>query len=330
MHLTLIVPGLLLPGEILTDTVFDLTAPSLSLILGRGQRNDLPSDWINRSFGLTSPLPAAALRKVGAGGTASGEWICLDPVHWQVAHTGISLADPARLGLTEEESAALIDAMQPLFAGWGELSASRPGHWELHLCRSLLLDTRPLPDCIGFSVDPALPAGLDGQEWRRLLAEAQTVLHAHPINRQRESLGKPVANSLWPWGQGSLPEKLQTDYAVIWSDDPVIAGLSAQADTPHLAPPATFQLASGEILCHLDLLAHPARMHDALSWRQALLTLERDWLTPALAALKKGECQALRLIGTAVHGTPKSVVYSLVRGNLWRFWRRPLPLTDLA
>jgi hypothetical protein len=329
MHLTLFVPGLLLPGEILADTVFDLTAPSLSLILGRGQRNDLPLDWLAGTFGLTNPLPAAALRKVGAGGTASGEWLCLDPVHLQVSREGISLADPIHLDLTAEESAALIEAMQPLFATWGELSASHPLHWELRLHRSLLLDTRALADCIGLAVDPELPAGLDGQEWRRLLAEAQTILHAHQVNRQREALGKPLVNSLWPWGQGKLPEKVHTDYAFIWSDDPVIAGLSAQVNIPCIAPPPCFQASGGEVMCHLASLVNPARMHDALAWRHTLMMLERDWLAPSVAALKKGECKALRLIGTDVHGTPKSVVYSLVRGNLWRFWRRPLPLTDL-
>ena len=67
MHLTLYVPGLLLPDEIRTDSVFDLTAPTLSLLLGRGQRRELATDWLPDAFGLAPPLPAAALRKVGAG-----------------------------------------------------------------------------------------------------------------------------------------------------------------------------------------------------------------------------------------------------------------------
>jgi hypothetical protein len=78
MQLTLFAPGLLLPGEILSDSVFDLEAPMLSLLLGRGQRHPLDPDWLAGAFGLAAPLPAAALRKVGAGETADGEWICLD------------------------------------------------------------------------------------------------------------------------------------------------------------------------------------------------------------------------------------------------------------
>lgn len=330
MQLTLFVPGLLLPGAILSDTVFDLEAPMLSLLLGRGQRRELESAWLPGAFGLSAPLPAAVLRKAGGGETAKGEWMCLDPVHFQIAREGISLADPSPLDLNADEAAALIDAVGPLFAEWGTLSASNPLYWELSLSRSLLLETQPLPDAIGLPVDPQLPAGLDGCEWRRLLAEAQTILHAHKVNRQRESLGKPRINSLWPWGLGSLPENVQAGFDVVWSDDPVIAGLSAHAGIPCLAPPGRFHLASGAVLSHVNHLARPAQAYNALTWRLALLTFERDWLAPAIAALKKGECKALRLVGTGVHGMPKSVVFSLVRGNLWRFWRRPLALTALA
>lgn len=334
MQLTLFAPGLLLPGEILSDSVFDLEAPMLSLLLGRGQRHQLDPDWLAGAFGLAAPLPAAVLRKIGAGETADGEWICLDPVNFQVAREGIFLADPAHLDLDGEEADALREAVKPLFTEWGNLSASGPRHWELRLSRSLLLETQPLPDVIGLPVDPAMPAGLDGKAWRSLLAEAQTILHAHKINRQREARDKPAINSLWPWGQGSLPErskeKPRTDFDVVWSADPLIAGLCAHAGIPCIAPPARFQPASGAVLCHVSHLTQPAQAYNALTWRLALLSFERDWLAPAIAALKNGECEALRLVGTSVHGTPKCVVFSLVRGNLWRFWRRPLPLTALA
>lgn len=354
MQLTLLVPGLLLPDTVRNDTVFDLEAPALSLILGRGQRHAGDTDWLCEAFGTAPPLPAAALRRlgasaatraasppesaglevggpiVGAGGTASDAWLCLDPVHWQVAREGIHLADPADLRLEDDEAAALIAAVQPLFTPWGEITASQACHWELRLARSLLLETRPLPACIGSPVDPALPGGLDGAEWRRLLTEVQTVLHAHPVNRQREALGRPVVNSLWPWGFGSLPDKPRTDFTVGWSDDPVTAGLCAHTGIPCLRPPARFQCATGNVLCQLDWLAHAAYTLNALGWRLALLKLEQEWVAPALAAMKRGECQALRLVGTGILGDARAVVFSLVRGNLWRFWQRPLPLSELA
>lgn len=327
MQFTLYVPGLLLPVEILSNTVFDLSAPGLSLILGRGRRKALAPDWLASAFSLTSPLPAAALRKTDPG---SDIWLCLDPVHLRVAREGISLAEPARLDLGADESATLLEAVQPLFAELGELSASAPNRWELRLRRPLDLSTLPPQDAIDRPVDPSLPGGADGREFRHLLAEAQTVLHAHPINRNRDALGKPTANSLWPWGQGSLPAAIRSDFSVVWSANPVVAGLCAHAGLPCLMPPSGFQPASGRVLALIDRLAPPARAQDALGWRSALLAFERDWLVPAVAAIKDGSCTELRVVGTRIHGAPATVEFSLCRGELRYFWRRPKPLTALA
>ncbi|MDP1536769.1 MAG: hypothetical protein Q8L95_06255 [Burkholderiales bacterium] len=330
MHLTLLVPGLLLPVEILENTAYDLTAPTLSLILGSSERRALEADWLPSAFGLDAPLPAAALRKVGAGRTASVKWICLDPVRWHVAHEGVSLDDPTKLELSEAENTALIEAVQPLFVDWGELSASAPGQWEMRLKKEVALETQPLPTAIHLAIDPRLPGGADGAAWRRLLAEVQTVLHAHPVNHRREADGKPTVNSLWPWGQGSLPDDIQANFNAVWSNDPVVAGLCAYANMLCLPPPDRYQSTSGRILAILDSLAAPARTLEALAWREALLAFERDWLAPAVAALKRGECTGLRLIGTRLGGAPATVAYELKRSNLLRFWRKPRSLTELA
>lgn len=328
MHLTLLLPGLLLPVEILENTVHDLSVPTLSLMLGRGTRHALPNDWLARAFGLDR-LPAAALRKVSAGGTAPGEWLCLDPVRWHVSHAGVTLDDPARLALTETEATALIAAVRPLFADWGELSASAPGHWELQLNRPLALETQPLPTSIQQPIDPCLPGGADGPAWRLLLAEAQTILHAHPVNRQREVEGKPTVNSLWPWGIGDLPETTTRAFATICGDDPVLAGLCALSGATCAAPPTRFQSASGHVLVMLDALATPARTLDALAWRETLQALERDWLSLAVAALKRGECRSLQVIGARLGTSPDTVAWDIKRGDLLRFWRKPRSLAEL-
>lgn len=330
MHLTLLVPGLLLPVEILENTVYDLTAPTLSLILGSGERRTLEAEWLPSAFGLDAPLPAAALRKLGAGKTAAGEWLCLDPVRWHVAHEGVSLDDPARLDLSEAESAALLEAVQSLFAEWGELSASSPSQWEMRLKKEVALETQPLPMAIHQAIDPKLPGGADGSAWRLLLAEAQTILHAHPVNRQREADNRPTVNSLWPWGQGTLPDSIQANFKAVWSDDSVVAGLCTHAGMPCFVPPERYQSANGRVLAIIDSLAAPARTLEALAWREALLAFERNWLAPAIAALKRGECTGLRLIGTRLGGTPATVAYELKRSDLLRFWRKPRPLTELA
>lgn len=330
MRLTLFVPGLLLPGEVHADTVYDLAAPALALIAGRGRRSGPSADWLAAAFGLAAPLPAAALRKLGAGEAAKGQILCIDPVHWKVSREGVTLDDPARLALDAAEAEALIAAIQPLFADWGEIAASAPERWEMRLARPLALETRPLPEAIGRPVNPRLPAGADGKAWRTLLAEAQTVLHAHPVNRARDARGQQPINSLWPWGQGALPPSARCDFTAAWSADPLVAGLCACAGIPHGMPPDRFAPAEGHLLCCNETLTTPARALDALAWRNALLALDEHWLAPALAALRAGRLRELRLIGTRVGGAPATAGFTLTRGDLLRFWRRPRPLKDLA
>jgi hypothetical protein len=162
-----------------------------------------------------------------------------------------------------------------------------------------------------------------------LLAEAQTVLHAHPVNRAREAHNKPLVNSLWPWGQGRLPNDIQANFLAVWSGDPVIAGLCAHAGMTCQTPPDRYQSVDGRVLAIIDSLATSARTLEALAWREALLVFERDWLAPAVAALKRGECDGLRLIGARFGSPPASVAFELKRSDLLRFWRKPLPLTEL-
>lgn len=323
MVLTLLAPGLLLPAEILEATTHDLVAPALSHLLGRGRRRERQDDALAGLFGLTE-LPAAALRKLGAGDTASGDWLCLDPVHWRVGSRGVTLDDPAHLAVTADENAALLEAVAPLFADWGALSSSRPGGWELALSQPLALETVPLPAAIGRPVAAECPAGPDGRALRQRVFEAQMLLHAHPVNRRREENGLPTVNSLWVWGQGRLPAAVTHPFSAIWSNDPVLVGLSRLVGIPCRPPPERFEPSGGNTLVVIDSLAAPARSFDALAWREALLAFERDWIEPAL-----DQCASLAVIAQRLVPTPATVTFHWRRSDRLRFWRRPALLSAL-
>ncbi len=331
MRLTLCLPGLLLPRQALIDTVSDLELPALSRLLSLGRlHRDTPAahyDRLMQRWNLDA-FPAAALRLLGEGGTpGTADWLCLDPVHLSVHRRGVKLEDPVALALSAAEDAALRETLAPCFADIGELSATVPGHWALRLTASCELVTQPLPQAAGCEVDPALPGGHDGIAWRRRLAAAQTLLHEHAVNREREASGKPVINSLWPWGPGQLRLPLAAPFDAIWSADPVLLGLGRASGITAGPPPPAFDRANGNILAVIDDLAVPARSFDAFAWRETLARLEREWFAPAARLLRHGRCRALHIAG---FGPDATLNVDVTPGDFLKFWRRPLPLTALA
>lgn len=336
MRLTLLLPGLSWPREILRDTVFDLDLPTLSTMLGRASVRRLPESpdaWLARMFELDAHLPAAPLRLLGEGGApGNDEWLCLDPVHLRLesrtAHA-VMLDDPARLALTAEEDAALRQALAPLFSEMGEIVATSPSRWHLRLSRPAGIESQSLADAVGRAVAPDMPAGPQGAQWRRLLAEAQTLLFDHPVNRARREAGRPPVNSLWPWGMGRLPTHVAAPFDAVLCDDPVIKGLARAANLPAAAAPMRFVAKPGRTLVRLDALAGPTRAFDALAWREALARLETDWFAPLLAALRAGRCRSAMIVG-GMATSAATLEIGLTRAGLWRFWRRPQPLTALS
>lgn len=334
MHLTLLVPGLLWPREILRDTTFDLPLPALSLLIGRGRRSSLADEdtWLANAFDIDLPLPAAALRLLGDGGWPEDfSWLCLDPVHLRLAERAIVVDDPRRLELTTEEDAALRQALAPLLDWLGEIVAPRPGHWYLRLKTPIVIDTCALPQAIGRPADPALPAGADGPVWRRLLAEVQPLLHGLPLNRTREAAGQPTVNSLWPWGPGRLPavpsQSGRRRFDKLWTDDAILKGLGMRAGISAERPPPRFTHTHGHPLARLTHLSGSLADFDAMRWREDLTRLEADWLAPSVAALRSGRCRRLTLVAI---GQGRAVSITATSRDLWRFWRRPAPVATLA
>lgn len=329
MELTLIVPGLLLPEAVRRDTLHDLRIDSLSRLLSRARQSPAPLDPIAAAFGLPPPLPVAALRKVGAGETADQQYLCLDPVHWVVGRESIRLADPADLNITTHEAEAIMAALAPLLADWGDLTADAPDRWTLALSKPADLHLQALPDAIERPIDPHLPGGNDGRAWRRLLAELQILLHAHPVNQARSAAGQPSIDSLWPWGLGSVPPLPSPSFDIVWSDDPSVAGLARLAGLPCLPVQTTFHETGHDILCINSALPAAAHRLDALGWRAALTRFSTDWIEPIWQALGQGQLRTLTLIATEVPPVTRSIAFRLTRPHRYALWRRPRPLADL-
>lgn len=251
--------------------------------------------------------PAALTRQIDVGDAAGASWLRLDPAHVRADINGARLLGVgARLGLTPEDTDALLPALKPIFGDSGfALDAPAPDRWYLRLAREARLPRFSDPDAaLGEDLFDHQPEGDDARRWRTLLSEAQIVLHNHPWNATRAERGLVSINALWPWGGGTLPTQCVCDATRVHSDDEALRAFAACAGRRATTLPAAFA-SVGDGLSLFDL----RRVRD-------LAALQRDWLMPAFSALDAGNLSVLDL--DAADGTH----LRLTRGQRWRFWRR--------
>jgi hypothetical protein len=290
--LHLVIPGLAWPRQALQDLCFDLPLPGLDALLSPARLMDSPQDAVLST--ATDPERCslvAPLRLLGLGGNpGEAPWICLDPVHVGLHERSIGLIAGDDLQLSADEASELAGALGKDLAELGTLHLGDATRWHLQLhAEAPLPGLPPLTALIGRS---AAADSLSGDRtWRRVLNDVQMNLHAHPLNEQRTAAGKPVINSLWPWGAGSLGAAPTTNVEQIWcKDDAVLRGLAKHANIAcSTLPDANSLRLTVPSLLWLDDLAGPTRAQDAQSWRGALANLDEMWFAPLAAQRHKGE-----------------------------------------
>ncbi|MEK8049302.1 hypothetical protein AACH10_03530 [Ideonella sp. DXS22W] len=214
------------------------------------------------------PLAAAAARRDGlavddADAQDSPGWGLLSPTHWHFGTEQASLMDPAGLALDDADARELFDALQSLFndEGW-QLLWGAPTRWYLRHASLATLPTASLDRVVGRNVDPWLTSHPLARPFRRRQAEAQMLLHTHPVNARREARGKLPVNSFWLSGTGRAR--------------PGQPGADWQAD---------------------DRLREPALAEDWTAWAEAWAQLDAGPLRELLARAEAGESVALTLCG---------------------------------
>ncbi len=246
MHLLL--PHASALSEASTHTLRDLSLPNLSRLL-----TVLQADTPDRGDEYTLSLPherALAQAHGWQGGDGRWPWAALHaktdridtgtqpcglltPVHWHVGREHITLADPAALDLSADESRALFDAVQPLFNDdLGALTWAAPLRWYLTHEHLADLPCASIDRVIGRNVDlwlrsdpQASTAQLAHLRWmRRLQNEVQMLLHQHPVNDAREARGALPVNSFWLSGCG----RAQAATATVTLDERLRAPLLAE------------------------------------------------------------------------------------------------------
>jgi hypothetical protein len=157
-----------------------------------------------KEIGLAAPdgsFPWGAREAVLAGLDPDDRaWGVLTPVHWRVEADGVRLAAPEDLALDEPSSRTLFQAMQPVLEAEGATVAWRsPLAWLIAHPALDGLATASLDRAVGRPVEPWLP---EIGFVRRVQLEVQMLLHAHPVNAEREARGLLPVNSVWLSGCG--------------------------------------------------------------------------------------------------------------------------------
>ena len=313
------------------DLTRDLPTPALSLLLSRGHLIHSNGDinaWLRNAFGLAHNPALAPLRLLGLTGESSAKrCLCIDPVNFSFVDRTVTVGKPEALQLTKDQAKALGEALAPVLHDIGDLEITTPALWHLHVHESAaeLPSFMPLADFIGRRAEQGLPAD---PMWRHLINETQIMLHAHPVNQEREERGLPRINSIWPWGGGRLATDAKTEHDTVFSDNPVVQGLAKLCRLEVKAPPqAWVSLPHRHPLIAVDCLASLRSQGDGLRWRDALARLESTWFVPLQRALHGGRLNGLKIILPDVNGDSQ---LAISRRSMLKFWRRPAPLTILT
>ena len=317
-----------------------LRLPHLSALLARSrvqrspehpaQRLSTVHEWAQaQAWGWTPTdglLPWAAMRAQALGLDTAGEqaWAVFTLCHWHVAQGQITMASPARLGVTDAESDDLRLAMQAYCEQDGiQLHPDGPGQW---LAASELfrdLPTASMDRVVGQAVeDWWVGAGLSqpseaAQHLRRLQNEMQMLFYTHACNESRQT----AINSFWISGTGDLA--------------------AAQVRGGHLAPAAhagaktaTMSPAHGTPVTQsvngdgawpqpgwqqpaVQRLHQAAQMRHVAAWVEAWQALDAQLLAP----LANAPHAQLVLCGT-LHACVVQSEAS-VWPSWWRAWRAP-------
>jgi hypothetical protein len=343
MQLTLIVPELLWPEPEDSDTFAALSCPALEMLLARSRRTRRPPQsleaTLSDAFDLPEGAPYAALRLLGeaaAPDIGTPCWLCCDPVHLRFHQDSLVLADSGSFGIELDEARALVDQLNRHLAAAGQFHLGAADRWYLRLADELRLEQLeqpPLSAVAGRRIERLLPASDAAQALRKLLNEAQMLLHAHPINAERESSGRLPINSLWLWGAGTLPPRRESDFDGVWSSQPLALGLARAAGVPTHALPvdaATLLAHTAADTHHLvvleDLLA-PVQYENGKAYATALNGLERRWFAPLRSALAAGKIAQLRVEASTAYA---ALAWQSTRSDQWKLWRRSQPLAALA
>ncbi|MEO5694874.1 MAG: hypothetical protein ABIQ72_17200 [Usitatibacter sp.] len=331
MPLDLVVP------DLLPTPARDIRLPQVEKWLARADVQRVKDrgleGWLASQFSLhpgSEPgkeLPVAAITLAADAGAKPGDWLRADPVHMRIGQDAVSLHDASILAITQAEAAALLASLQELFASDGlEFSAPVPDRWYVRVPAGEMPKTTHIDDAVGRNVFRLLPKGEGRINWGSAITETQMVMSSHAVNTARERTGQPAINSVWFWGGGALPMKVEAPYSTVHASNALARGLAMLAGIK-LSGAADIRdiEASGSVLVVVDCLTTALRSGDETAWSAAAKAIDQSLFAHLgeLAARFGG----VRLVLPTERDT---LVATISPAAKWRWFRRAQPLATHA
>lgn len=314
---------------------------ALEALLSRANRFRLPrvSDSLEgmlfQHFGVAEASrgdwPAAAVTRLIDKGTRDPSWVMrADPVHLKAGMNSVALLDASTFSLSEAEAEILTSEIRNHSSGVLDLQALHPKRWYLTLRDDPQIRTCSPTSVWGTPLNDCLPQGADVNKWRVLLNEIQMILHASPVNEERESRGDLAINSVWFWGGGVLPTISGRRWCHVWAQEVLARGLAQLSGTPWADVPENgLQLleratSSGEHFVVLDAGYRFAQLSDVEAWQNYLVKLHENWFVPFRAALKSREITSIAILPGGEDG------FRVTANRLRYGWRRRRDFASFA
>lgn len=323
--LHIVVPDLFLPGELAADVGAGLHLPVLEKIMARGDSRPLAltslEAWLCSMFGVPEAAIAPVTLRADGVPPEQGYWLRADPVHLRLEREQMILQ--TNVAPSSTEAAVLCAYLNAHFADSGmRFFAPHPQRWYVRLDEAPDLETYPVSQVEGRNARSYMPQGGQALQWHGILNEIQMALYAHPLSEASAQQGILAVNSVWLWGGGYAAE-LTRVFDRLYGGCELAQAFARAVQIPCVPDFPASPLAGGRSLYVWDGLNSALRRGDFYAWRESLLALERDCLSPALDALRAGDVGRITLDVLQEEGSRR---YELSRAMLWRVWRRAQPL----
>ncbi len=321
------------------------SSPGLQHLVRFGQRHRLDEEagwrpWLARWLGrddlaslAPAPVASAASGTPSFNSSSPGSTVWLaTPVHRLAGLTSVHLDRRSLLQLSSPEVQDLVNDFNRAF---GDDPASRlrlqglpSGALLLEGPANLNAVTTEPARALVIGLEGSLPRGPKAAPLKRLSAEIEMWLHAHPINTARVSRGEVPVNGLWLWGGGasaSLPPSTAPATAArsssvrLFGADPYLNGLSHLSGAPLSALPGLLhdvpELAAARRTVLVTEVTPELHANPSCTLLDAIAAIDHRFIAPALALLHGGAIEQITVVANDIEVRVR-------RHDRLKFWRR--------